>query len=115
MRSTIERWTARGVAGALAVGTTLALAPLGAAHAAVPHQFTLCSEGGYASWAEFPDRHMATTVVQAGDCVTLSVRGTAPEPVLIRQGNGALIGPVTYDGRAGLNVTTVPGPSFYVH
>ncbi|MEU6128270.1 hypothetical protein ABZ805_03760 [Saccharopolyspora sp. NPDC047091] len=56
---------------------------------------------------------MATTLVPSGACEKFEFDGDKPERVEIHQGGGALIGPVTYDGRAGLNIATVEGPSFH--
>ncbi|MCX2731739.1 hypothetical protein OOZ19_15970 [Saccharopolyspora sp. NFXS83] len=114
MKQVTRRRMGRGMALTAAVGAALAMATVGTAQAATPGVFKLCSKGSYDSYAAFPDRGgMATTVVPSGQCVDFDLVGDKPEPVEIRQSGGAVIGPVTYDGRAGLNIATVDGPSFH--
>ncbi|MFD0919407.1 hypothetical protein [Saccharopolyspora rosea] len=102
------------IAAAGAAVTMLA----GTAQAATPGTFTLCSKGSYGSFAEFPERGgLATAVVPSGQCHSFKFGGDKAEPVQIRvaaepQG-GQVIGGTVYDGRAGLNIATVDGPSFY--
>lgn len=115
MQQTTRRRMGRGMALTAAVGAALTMATIGTAQAATPGVFMLCSKGSYDSFASFPDRGgVATTIVPSGQCKSFTFEGDGPEPAEIRMaGGGKLIGPVTYDGRAGLNIATIDGPSFY--
>ncbi|MFJ8622978.1 hypothetical protein ACIRD3_09025 [Kitasatospora sp. NPDC093550] len=100
---------ARRLATAAALGAAslaAALAPAGAAQAATPGQFTLCSDGYYSSYAEFPDRHFATTIVNPGTCATIGVSGRSKDLVVLHQANGAVIGGFSFDDATGTGVST---------
>ncbi|RKT86442.1 hypothetical protein SAMN05421805_10688 [Saccharopolyspora antimicrobica] len=114
MQQATKRRMGRGIALAVAAGATLTMATMGTAQAAAPGVLKLCSKGSYASYASFPERGgFATYVVPSGKCDTFDFGGNRPERVDIVQSGGRIIGSVTYDGRAGLNIATVDGPSFY--
>ncbi|MER7752807.1 hypothetical protein [Kitasatospora sp. NPDC097643] len=102
---TIPRRLATAAAlGAAALAT--ALAPAGAAQAATPGQFTLCSDGYYSSYAEFPDRHFATRIVDPGTCATIGVSGRSKDIVVLHQADGAVIGSFSFDDATGTGVST---------
>ncbi|GAA3361891.1 hypothetical protein GCM10020366_47640 [Saccharopolyspora gregorii] len=114
MKQVARRRMGRGMALTAAVGAAFAMATAGTAQAATPGVLTLCSKGSYGSYAVFPDRGgMATVVVPSGKCTDVEFGGNKPERLDIRQSGGAVIGSTIYDGRAGLNIATVDGPSFY--
>ncbi|MFJ3793433.1 hypothetical protein [Kitasatospora sp. NPDC090091] len=102
-RTTLHRAAAAGCAVAALAAV---LVPAGAAQAATPGQFTLCSDGYYGSYAEFPDRHMATRIVQPGTCTTLWLSGRSKDYVVLHQDNGAIVGSFSYDDAAGAGVST---------
>ncbi|MFD0276385.1 hypothetical protein ACFVHB_21120 [Kitasatospora sp. NPDC127111] len=102
---TIPRRLAAATALGAAVLATV-LVPAGAAQAATPGQFTLCSDGYYSSYAEFPERHFATKVVNPGTCATISVTGRSKDVVVLRQANGAVIGDFSFDDATGTGVST---------
>ncbi|MFF0410532.1 hypothetical protein ACFYUY_08835 [Kitasatospora sp. NPDC004745] len=97
---------AAAAAGCAAAALTVVLVPAGAAQAATPGQFTLCSDGYYSSYAEFPNRHFATRIVEPGTCSTLNLSGESKEFVVLHQGNGAIVGSFSYDDAAGTGVST---------
>ncbi|AUY53467.1 hypothetical protein [Streptomyces sp. CB01881] len=97
---------AAAAAGCAAAVLTAVLVPAGAAQAATPGQFTLCSDGYYSSYAEFPGRHLATKIVAPGTCSTLNLSGNTKEFVVLHQDNGAIVGSFSYDDAAGTGVST---------
>jgi hypothetical protein len=114
--------------GIAAAGLTLALlGPAASASAATASAvrpadtagyFTLCSEGGYTSYAEWPGRGgLSTVLVDNGSCITAYLGGTQNEQVDVYEySNGAsiYIASTIYNGLVGETIVTVAGPSFYV-
>ncbi|MEV0083951.1 MULTISPECIES: hypothetical protein [Saccharopolyspora] len=115
MQQATKRWTGRGIALAVAAGAALTMGTFGTAQAATPGVFKLCSKGSYDSYATFPERGgFSTFVVRSGECQDFNYGGNGPERVdIVNANSDGVIGSVTYDGRAGLNIATVDGPSFY--
>jgi hypothetical protein len=113
----------RATLGIAAVGLTLAVAgpaTVASANAAKPADtagyFTLCSEGGYTSYAEWPDRGgLSTVLVDNGNCLTVYLGGDENEQVNVYEYNGSsiYIGSTIYNGLVGETIVTVAGPSFY--
>jgi hypothetical protein len=118
MKNAIVRRVGRGVVVAATMGAALGTVAVGSAAGDVPSRdttpgkITLCSEGGYGSYARFPERGgLSTVVVPSGDCLTVSLPGNGPEPVrFFVAHNDKFIGATTYDPRVGLKVSTVKGP-----
>ncbi|MET8759876.1 hypothetical protein [Lentzea sp. NPDC004782] len=115
MKQHSSHWMIRVLAVAVAVVAALAVSPLGSAQAATPGVFELCSGGDFSSYAEFVERGgFSTYVVEPGTCQQFAYGGDHAERVDIHVLDGQYIGSLVYDGRAGVNVCTVNGPSFYV-
>lgn len=107
-----------GVAVAAALGLAVSIGTAGAASAAVRPAdsagiFTLCSDGGYGSYAVFPG-YIGTSVVYAGNCGNFTVSVYQNIQVDVYEANGTYIGSTIYNGLAGETIVTVAGPSFYV-
>jgi hypothetical protein len=79
--------------------------------------FELCSEGGYDSYAVFPDRGgFATFVVPNGWCYIFPYGGNSNEEVNVYEANNnQYIGSTIYNGSVGETIVTIPGPSFYAY
>ncbi|MEC3975227.1 hypothetical protein [Amycolatopsis sp. H20-H5] len=109
------RLAVRGLVVSGAVGAVVAFGSAGVAQAATPGTLYLCSGGSYASVASFPERGgFSTYVVNAGTCQSFNYGGDHAERVDIEMVYpDRYIGSFTYDGRAGANIRTVDGPSFY--
>ncbi|WP_033289450.1 hypothetical protein [Amycolatopsis jejuensis] len=109
------RLAARSIVLTGAVGAAIALGSTGVAQAATPEVFQLCSGGNFGSFAEFPERNgYSTFIVNPGECHSFNYGGNHPERVDIKTADSQYIGSLTYDGRNGVNVKTVNGPSFYI-
>ncbi|SNQ50181.1 conserved exported hypothetical protein [Frankia canadensis] len=90
--------------------------PATAASASTPGKLTLCSNGGFDSYAEFPGRGgFSTYIIPAGTCHTTNLGGSVIEQVNVHKGNGAYIGSTIYNGSVGLVIVTISGPSFYAY
>lgn len=113
MKQIIRSRAGRGLALTAAVGATLAMTTIGTAQAAAPETLTLCSEGSFASWAEFPERGgLATAEIASGECWDFEVRGDKAEQVLIyKSGDAEPIGATTYDPATGLGIATIDTPN----
>ena len=101
-----------------AAGLALAAAPIvdASASAQAAGQITVCSNGGYASYAAFPGRGgWATYVASPGSCVTLNAGGNVNERVDVYTGWGQYIASTIYNGTFGETIVTVAGPSFYAY
>jgi len=108
---------AAGLALAVAGPATIASASV-ARPADEAGYFALCSQGGYTSYAEWPDRGgLETVLVDNGTCLTVYLRGDVNEQVNVYEydnGDSIYIGSTIYNGLDGETITTVAGPSFYV-
>lgn len=133
----VQKWKTLGFgAGAATVaGLLMAFAPAAAnastitsvvartvAHASLEQtaqagDFELCSEGGYDSYASFPDRGgLATYVVPNGSCYVTYLGGDTNEQVNIYEANNNhYIGSTIYNGSVGETIVTIAGPSFYAY
>jgi DNA-directed RNA polymerase specialized sigma24 family protein len=107
--------------GSLALAGTLAVAvatiPATAAQADTWGQFTLCSDGYYNSYAVFPERNLATTIVDAGSCTTLNLSGNVKELVDLYEDNGTFVGQFAYNDNSGAGVSTTGdsgAPGYYL-
>jgi hypothetical protein len=99
---------------------TVAKVPIAKAKAVRPDQagnFELCSEGGYYSYASFPDRGGASTyLVPNGWCYVFPYGGNSNEQVNVYDANNnQYIGSTIYNGSVGETIVTIPGPSFYAY
>jgi hypothetical protein len=77
---------------------------------------TLCSEGGYPSYAVFPGRGgLSTYVIPNGQCYSTYLGGTTNEEVDVYANNWQYIGSTIYNGSVGETIVTIAGPSFYAY
>ncbi|MEV6231316.1 hypothetical protein AB0L88_26025 [Saccharopolyspora shandongensis] len=112
MKQSTKRRAGRGLVLVATLGAALVTATAGTAAAATPGEFTLCSKGGYDSYAAFPDSDSSTVIVPNGQCITLGISHTERYEIRIAS-NDETMGGGTYDPREGVTVTTVEGPGFF--
>jgi hypothetical protein len=105
---------AAGTGVAAAAGLAFAIVPAASASAS-SGVLTLCSEGGYWSNVEFPDRGgLSTYVIPPGECYGTPLGGSFNEQANVYDSNtGRLIGSTIYNGSVGETIVTIAGPSFY--
>ncbi|MCL6673747.1 MULTISPECIES: hypothetical protein [Streptomyces] len=107
---------AAGITAASVVAAASCLMAAGSADAATAHQFTLCSDGYYDSYAYFPARNFSTTIVNPGTCTTLYFGDSGAEAVQLYEGNGRYIGGFYYEKSTGTGVSTTgtaSSPGYY--
>jgi hypothetical protein len=106
-------WLGAGVT-AMAALAGLATVPAASADTGA---LTLCSQGGYGSYAQWPDRgDFSTFVIPNGQCYTSNVGGNTNEDIDIYDAcTNQLIGSTIYNGSVGETIVTIAGPSFYAY
>lgn len=108
------------LAGPAVMASAATTSPAGTDVRAVADQagdFALCSDGGYGSFAVFPDRGgWSTVVIPNGVCLRYAMGGNINEEVDVYDAdNGQYIGSTIYNGLVGETIVTIPGPSFYAY
>jgi len=111
-----KKLLAAGMAAAASLTAAAVIVPATSASAATG-VFTLCSDGGYGSVAQFPDRgYLETVVIDPGRCTSLVLGGDTNEQVnVIDADTDQLIGSTIYNGSVGETIVTIAGPSFYAY
>jgi hypothetical protein len=109
----------RVVVMAVLVGLAAVTAVVGSAtvaSASTPGLFTICSEGGYASNAVFPDRGgFSTFAIPDGSCRSMDMGGSQNEQVDVYKNGDQYLGSTIYNGSVGLVVVTISGPTYYAY